>query len=122
MAKSSKIIYIAGPVQDNAKSSRELNIRRGYAETRIFLCSHNALCVSPYFIDWVLMDLDLLDKFGFNQFMDYSLRLLSICDAVYVLPNYEHSKGAQMEIEVAAHSGKPILLSEDEVVKYLKSN
>ena len=115
------IIYIAGPVKTNEKSSIERNIIKGYNETRILLCSYNAFFVSPYLLDKPLFDMDLLEKYTVDQFMDYSYRMLSVCDALFALHNYEYSRGAKLEIDYAKKMPIPIFNDETKLSVYIRN-
>ena len=48
----------------------------------------------------------------YRQYMDMSLTMLSMCDAIYMLHDWERSKGAQEEFAEAVKSGKEISFEE----------
>ncbi len=58
----------------------------------------------------VINPAELLDDPGLNwgDFMRRDLRLLLACDEVRVLPGWERSKGASLEVYVAQELGVPV--------------
>lgn len=56
-----------------------------------------------------------LPSFGFTheEYLKVTLAMLSVCDAVCLLPDWINSPGSQMEVEEATRSGKTIFTFED---------
>jgi hypothetical protein len=54
---------------------------------------------------------DLADR----TFINGDLEIIRRCDALYMLPGWEKSQGANMEHRLAVELGMPIYLSLDEV-------
>jgi hypothetical protein len=50
-----------------------------------------------------------------NDYKSFDLFMLKACDAVFVLPNWEQSSGAQYEIQEAKKLGKPVYYELDEM-------
>ena len=48
----------------------------------------------------------------YRQYMDMSMLMLSMCDAIYMLNGWEQSKGAREEFAEAVKSGKEIYFEE----------
>ncbi|MFC2069451.1 DUF4406 domain-containing protein [Chloroflexota bacterium] len=61
-------------------------------------------------------------KVGENVYKEFDMRMLSSCDAVFALPNWQNSKGAKAEIEEANRLGKPVFYSLGELLDKSKSN
>lgn len=51
---------------------------------------------------------DGLPKLTENQYMDICNRLLCMCDTIYMLPNWQDSKGAKQELSWAIATHKVI--------------
>ncbi|MFC2005005.1 DUF1937 family protein [Chloroflexota bacterium] len=50
-----------------------------------------------------------------QAYKEFDMRMLQCCDAVFALPNWQDSKGAQAELEEATRLGKPVFYSLDEL-------
>ena len=53
------------------------------------------------------------EGFSHDEYMKVTMAMLSVCDAVCLLPDWIESKGAQMEVEEATRADKPIFTFEE---------
>ena len=51
----------------------------------------------------------LPDGFDYEEYIHVCLAMVDVCDAVYLLPNWEKSVGSMMEMRYAEKCGKAIL-------------
>ena len=58
--------------------------------------------------------LDTLPKLTDEQYMRLAFQLVSLCDTIYFLPNWEQSKGAKKEMRLALAMGLDIELAPTE--------
>jgi hypothetical protein len=58
--------------------------------------------------------------FPWESHMAADILLLMGCDAIYLLPDWEHSKGATLEKTVAEHTGKELIYQQAPVFTELK--
>ena len=49
------------------------------------------------------------DMFTWDQFLDIDLKILSFCDAIYLMKGWESSKGANMEYREALRLGIKVI-------------
>lgn len=45
---------------------------------------------------------------GYNRFLENNVKSLLSCDAMFICPYSENSKGVRIEYEIAAHQGIPV--------------
>jgi len=95
------------------------NMRRGMrAATEVLLLGYAPF--APWFdyhFSLMLRDNEQLD---INDYYEYSVAWLAVCDAVLVLPNSKHSNGTQREIEYAIGCGIPVFYSVAELQQELE--
>lgn len=112
--KQSKIIYLAGPYRAATEYDVYQNIQaaRGWA---LAIWKLGAVCHCPHMntahFGGALLDSTLLAG---------DLLLLSRCDALFVMPNSEHSLGTQAEVRKAEILGLPVFRSLDMLEQWLK--
>ena len=95
-------VYISGPI-----SGTDDYMER-FAEAQKDLEARGYEVVNPALINSYLPISTIWD-----QYMDVSLALLSICDAFYMLPGWEKSRGASLEYAVAKARRKAEITYED---------
>lgn len=103
-------IYIAGAYSaDNVIGVLD-NMRRGMrAGAEILLAGFAPFCPwTDYHFQLMLRE---GEKLAVEDYYRYSLAWLEACDAVFVLPNSENSKGAQAEIKRAKELKMPVFHS-----------
>ena len=109
-----KRIYIAGAYSANNIITVLDNMRRGMrAATEVLLLGYAPF--APWFdyhFSLMLLDNEQLD---INDYYEYSVAWLAVCDAVLVLPNSEYSNGTKRELEYAVSRGIPVFHSIDEL-------
>lgn len=99
-----KLVYISGPysaptingVHDNIERARAAAVdlwQKGYA----VICPH----LNSAYMDGVA---------SWETFMEADLLILSKCDAIYMLPGWEKSTGARMELAKAKELGLDVLV------------
>lgn len=97
-----KVIYVAGPYRAETAWLVEQNIRRA-EEAALVLWGMGFAVICPHtntrFFNGECTD---------TIWLAGGLELLRRCDAVYVLPNSENSKGTQAEIVEAERLGIPV--------------
>jgi hypothetical protein len=57
---------------------------------------------------------------GYDRYLEMDLKILSKCDAVFLLPNYKSSKGAQIEIDFCNDREIPMFESIGELKEFIK--
>lgn len=99
------IIYISGAYSADSKEGVEDNILLAeFFALKIWNMGHSAMC--PH------LNTKLFEQKGckaeHSHYLDFDMRMLCACEAIFMLPNWETSKGAKMELELAKRIGMPI--------------
>ena len=96
------IIYVAGPYRAETIIGIRLNIERA-SVAAMWIWAFGAVAVCPHmnsaFFDGIAED---------ELFLEGYVELLKRCDAVYVLPGSQNSKGTLAEIQAAKEAGIPV--------------
>jgi hypothetical protein len=112
-SKQMKTIYIAGPFRGKTPWDVETNIRN--AETfGLHVARLNAIPRIPHTM-YRFFEGSLPDAFWFEAAMS----LLRDCDAILLIPGWQHSSGAMAEKAEAERLGKKVLYSVTEVEEWL---
>ena len=98
------LVYVSGPytakthdeISANIQAAREVAIK-------LWEMGHTALC--PH-LNTAHFEVDC--KATYDQYMAGDFTLLSVCDAMVVLPGHEKSRGTNMEIDYAKEHGIPM--------------
>ena len=106
--KSKKVIYISGPVSGIKDFNYPLFNR---ADAWLRSLGFNTISPSKYPAGLTQ-----------SQYMDISLAGVRSADALYVLPNYQKSKGAACEIAYAICLSLVVCYSSVELLAYLNNN
>lgn len=106
-----KIIYVAGKYSGKDRNEIEQNIllARKYA-VEIWRCGHVALC--PH-LNTAHFDDDI--AFPQEEYYRRDLKLLERCDAIFMLPNWQESRGARLELEFARVNNIPAIFNLEEI-------
>ena len=92
-------IYISGKMGDIPEN----RIRHRFKEAADYLRQEGYTPVNPA----VMLDNPGLD---YEDYMSIDLRMLSVCDAIYMLEGWQDSEGAKRELTYAIHSDKKIIM------------
>lgn len=93
--KEAKKVYISGPMTGLPNFNRE-----AFAEAERW-CLMNGL--SPFNPGWMTFSED--SAFTYEEILQIDLAALSVCDTILLLPGYEKSNGAKVELEMALRLG-----------------
>ena len=96
-------IYISGAITNNP------NYKEDFERAEDYINSHfeNVAIINP-----ALVNSHLPKSTTHEEYMRMSFCMLDMCDSIYMLSNYENSKGACMELGYALAKDK-IILSEN---------
>lgn len=97
-----KRIYISGKM--TGLEAHE--IAQNFKDAKKQLCRPDVIPISPTGIDYG-------DKLAWAEYMRLDEVLIQICDAIYMLSNWQDSPGACHELEYARSLGKPVIYQED---------
>lgn len=92
------IIYIAGPITGNENYSKD------FANAEKILSANGR--------NTVLNPAILPTGLSWEECMPVCFAMLDICDAVYFLEGWEHSRGARLEFERATKRGMRLIFEE----------
>ena len=96
MTNQRKRIYIAGPMTGRPNYNRKAFIMAaGHISTNTDLI--------PVHTAWIR------DGLAWPEYMELAQDMLSLCDLVCVLPGWEQSKGAQIEVGLARDANLPVI-------------
>lgn len=107
-----KVIYVAGPMRAPSGWERELNIRNAEA-IALYIWNHGAAVICPH----------AMGRFYDEKphYIGGDIEIMKRCDAVYMIPGWEDSKGATEEHSAAMKDGMLIFYSFADLIKWLKS-
>lgn len=110
-----KRIYVAGAYSANNVLDVLKNIGRGETYSAdLFMKGYAPFC--PWHDkDFVMRHWD--KDFTVQMFYDYSMAWLDVSDVVFVIPNWENSKGVIAEIKRAMELNIPVVYSYEELEK-----
>lgn len=92
-------IYISGPI-----SGRDIDeVREEFARASLYIMGQGHTAVSPF-------DNGLSTDAPYIEHLIADLRLLSECDAIYMLKGWNNSRGAQLELSYAKIYGLRIIV------------
>jgi len=87
----SKIIYISGPMTGIKNANKE-----AFDDAQIMLTEQGFIALNPAVNP---------DGLTYEQYMRIDMAMLAVCNAIYMLTGYEHSKGAAAELAYAKCCG-----------------
>jgi len=103
MRETRKRIYLAGAISSNNILTFLSNVRIGIKIAAKLIKAGNAV-----FCPFVDYQFHFFEDLSIEDYYEYSLSFLEVCDEVYVLPGYENSKGTLKEIEFATAHNIPV--------------
>lgn len=107
--KPRMLIYIAGPLNDKLHEEASRNIETAIEYGNKILDKGHLIYI-PHF-SYYLHQKKPREHFWYN----YDLTIMSICDALFMFPNWKDSKGAILENTKAREWGMKIYESLDEI-------
>lgn len=93
-----KKIYISGPIEHYDIEER----RQAFSTAEEYLQNKGYRTFNP-------MKNGLPPESHWRQHMRVDIAALCACDAIFLLPNWERSKGCKLEFDVATSCGIPVL-------------
>lgn len=98
-------VFISGPITgvEKAKSNFDAAARK--------IMKAGLTPVNPYYIGWTLTD------GSHAEYMMLTLKVLELCDAVFMLDGWENSRGAREEKRFARLHGMPIYTGQEAIWK-----
>lgn len=97
-----KIVYVAGPYSNPDPAIRSVNVNQAMFYTAK-LTEMGLWCFSPI----LNSNFPGADDASWEHWLTGDLRLLAACDAIYLMPRWELSRGARREHQEAAHLKLP---------------
>lgn len=98
MSKEEKVklkVYISGPMTGLPNFNRE-----AFAEATEWCVKKG---YSPFNPGWLAFEKDT--AFSYEEILQLDLAALGMCDVILLLPGYEKSNGAKVELELALRLG-----------------
>lgn len=102
--KGCKLIYVASPYDGDEKQIETVeNVIRELIKDDKKNRRYDIVYISPLkAFNWLS---DTIDK---DEMLDYSLKLLTLANEIYVLPEYELSESVNQQVGIAKLLGLPI--------------
>lgn len=101
-------IYISG------KITGEPNYKEKFEKAVHFLIKNSkTICGEDKITPYNPASLNLPKNATWKDYMNYDLKILLDCDAIYMLENWQESKGARLELIVAAELEKKIFYEKE---------
>lgn len=105
-----RLLYVAGPYRADGDNNLLNNILTArYVSRRLWLRGWAVIC--PHMNNAFMDGPDTT----FELFMAGDLEILQRCDAIYMLPGWRESEGAQIEFDRACELGLPAYYNIEEV-------
>lgn len=98
-----KYIYISGKITGNPDWKKNFKA----AEEKLTAESKNNFIINPETIGYEVEK--RINNPSYKDYMQADIRLLIICDAIYMLSNWRESKGAKVEHSIAEALGMEII-------------
>ena len=111
-----KVIYVSGCYTKGGEASVEEMIKNfftamhySYSLMEVGYGVMSPILNTAYDCLYRIMGKEI--KIPYENFLKFDLRILAACDAVFMMPGWEKSKGARMERDRAIKLGMPIYYS-----------
>lgn len=118
MSKRNLVIYVSGAYMGNDKgASIDSNIALA-RQAAIELWEKGYTCICPH-LNTANFEVDC--NISYNDYLAGDIEIIKRCDAVFALPNYKESKGADIEIREALAHNLPIFFLMSELEEYYES-
>lgn len=118
MREIKPLIYIAGPYSDLKLKVIMKNIDKA-RKVAIICWNKGGVAVTPH-TNHGLFETYEECEIGYEDFMDGCISLLSVCNAIFLLDEWELSPGAKEEHIYAIEHKIPVLNTIDELEQYIK--
>ena len=121
ITRNKKIAYVSGPYSNGGTQpqNREKNIT--IANEHAIKLWHMGYAVICPHSNTAWYDDNKKVKIGFKEFIEGDLAFLNYVDCIFMLPNWNLSKGAKIEYAHAENIDLPIFYSLVKIEKFLKS-
>jgi Domain of unknown function (DUF4406) len=113
-----KLVYCAGPFSGPSRADVEHNIRRA-VDLSIEVARLGAMPVCPH-ANTAHPDFEKVQPYRF--WIDATMALLRVCDAVILTPDWTRSSGAKGEAREAYRLGLPVFYSLDGLAHWLDAH
>ena len=113
-----RVVYVAGPYSAPTHTGIAANILAA-RECAMKVWQAGAAAICPHLNTHSHFEVD--SGLTYQDYMDGDFEILKKCDAVFMMPTWEQSKGAKMEHEFARQHFIPILFSLDTLKSWLAS-
>jgi hypothetical protein len=105
-------VYISGPITGHEEDAKER-----FRKTADYVMNiMDAETIDPELIGRAAAENADLDH---EEYMEIAFTLLRMCDAIYLMPGWEDSRGCQMEKVYAENRGMKILTEETVMPKHI---
>lgn len=94
-------IYISGPMTGDPDYRKKFNA----AEEKLIMQGHDA--VNPARVNDIIRT-----DMTWDEWMSIDMGLLRVCEGIYMLPNWQSSRGANRELGFAMGAGMKIMYAE----------
>ena len=103
-----KVIYIAGPYSADTYSGIEDNIRKSeLVSIQLLRQGWAILCPHKNTAHYDMYDV-VVNSFTYEFWLEMTTELLNRCDAIFMMKDWEKSKGARNELKHATQNKIPI--------------
>lgn len=112
-----KRVYVAGAINDNNIIGCLDNIREGLRwSTKVLLAGMSPFC--PFYDFHFQLMLRDGENLNVDDYYNFSLAWLEVSDAVFVTPDWEKSKGVNLEIDKARELNIPIYYDFEDLLRF----
>ena len=95
--KDLEVVYVAGPITSATQKEEDRRILNAVKAGTILYKEGK----TPFIPHQNTHDFYLFEDFSWEDYLKMDLPILKRCDSIYMLKDWEHSKGARIELEHA---------------------